>query len=65
VVFTDNGSPVAACGGSGGVTLNGAGVATCTVTYPSAGTHSIVARYPGTTYLNPSASPTLAEVIRT
>jgi hypothetical protein len=64
VVFTDNGSPVASCGRSAGVALTGSGVATCTVTYPSAGTHSIVARYAGTTYLKPSGSATLTEVIR-
>jgi hypothetical protein len=63
VEFVDNGTAVALCGHSSGVALGAAGTASCTETYPSGGTHTIVARYLGSTYLNPSTAATLAEVI--
>jgi len=50
VVFTDNSTPIAACGGSTGVTVtwnsgSSTGTAVCTTSSLSAGGHSILANY--------------------
>ena len=47
VEFLDGGVPLAACGGAGGVALDGAGKATCDQTYGSPASHSISAEYSG------------------
>lgn len=65
VEFLDGGTPINGCGGSAGVWLSGGTAATCTVTYASAGTHSITAIYLGNaaTYYAFSGSSALSEVI--
>ena len=56
--FTDGGSPIAGCGS---LSLTGGGQATCSTT-PSAGSHSIVADYSGTSVYAASTSPVLNQV---
>ena len=59
VSFTDNVAPISACEW---LPLTGA-IATCTVSYPSTGSHTIVASYSGTTGFAASTSPELSEVV--
>jgi len=63
VEFLD-GTAISTCGGSTGVLMSG-GTATCSVTYSSAGTHSITAIYLGdaSAYYQYSGSSALNEVI--
>jgi hypothetical protein len=44
VQFLDNGTPIADCAGQGTII---SGLATCTLSYPTTGSHSITAVYPG------------------
>ncbi|MHB1582441.1 MAG: alkaline phosphatase family protein [Acidimicrobiales bacterium] len=61
VSFSDGGSPIAGCTG---VPVDAAaGTATCQVTYPAGGSHSIVAAYSGDSLYQPSTSATLTEVV--
>jgi len=59
VSFTDNVAPISVCES---LPLIGAS-ATCTVSYPSTGSHTIVASYSGTTGFAASTSPALSVVI--
>ena len=65
VTFKDGGVAISTCGASGVVTLNGSGIATCTVTYAStAGSpHSITAPYSGDTNYNTAAGNTVSETV--
>lgn len=60
VVFTDNGSTITGCGA---VNVT-AGLAICTVTYVSTGTHSIVAVYGGDADDQASTAPALTEHVQ-
>lgn len=60
VVFTDNGTAIAGCGA---VNVT-AGLAICTVTYVSTGTHSIVAIYGGDADDQASTAPALTEHVQ-
>jgi hypothetical protein len=62
VRFTDNGSTI---GGCDAVAYTGAGGASCTTSYPSSGSHQIVAAYSGDANFNPSSSSPLDQVIET
>jgi hypothetical protein len=59
VTFKDGASPIAGCGAVG---LAG-GTASCTVTYPSAGSHQITAAYTGAPSFLPSTSAPLGETV--
>jgi len=59
VSFPDNVAPIAACES---LPLTGAS-ASCAVSYPSTGSHTIVASYSGTTGFAASTSPALTEVV--
>ncbi len=63
VEFLD-GTAISTCGGSSGVLMSG-GTATCSVTYSSAGTHSITAIYLGNAgaYYQYSGSSVLSQVV--
>ncbi len=58
--FTDNASPIAGCQGVAVSTVTG--TATCTVTYTSVGSHSIVATYSGNFYYLGSAGSLTQQV---
>lgn len=60
VSFTDNGSAIPGCGS---VALQPGGQFTCQVTFPSAGTHSIVASYTGNTLFGASTSPAYSQTV--
>lgn len=60
VTFFDDGSPLAGCAGSSLAT----DVATCTVTYPAALLHSVVATFSGTASLAASTSAPLDETVQ-
>jgi ABC-type phosphate transport system substrate-binding protein len=59
VSFSDDGAPVPGCQS---VPFSGSAAA-CTVTYPAAGAHSVVAAYSGASGFAASTSPALTEVI--
>ena len=61
VAFTDGGDTI---GGCAAVPVTAAGQASCQVTYPAAGSHSIVAGYSGDAGFASSNSPTLAQVVQ-
>ncbi len=65
IEFFDGGTAIASCGGTSGVSINGSGVASCVVpTYSSTGTHTITAKYLGsTTYAASALSASLAQVV--
>jgi IPT/TIG domain/Bacterial Ig-like domain (group 3) len=61
VSFSDNASPMPGCQA---LPVNtSTGVATCTVTYTSVGSHSIIATYSGNFYYSGSTSPTLVQQV--
>jgi hypothetical protein len=60
VTFTDDGTPIPGCSEK---SLNGSGQATCAANFSSAGTHSIVVNYTGTSVYGPSTSPSLSQVV--
>ncbi len=62
VTFKDGGVAIAGCGTAGAVTLS-AGVATCSVTYASAGSHTITAAYSGDSNYIAAAGNTLTETV--
>ena len=62
VTFKDGGTAISSCGTSGTVTLSG-GVATCTVTYTTAGSHSITAPYSGDANYNAAAGNTVSQTV--
>jgi hypothetical protein len=59
VAFTDGGTVITGCGSQ----QVGSGTATCTVTYNSTGSHSIVARYLGDASFAASTSPALGQTV--
>ncbi len=59
--FSDNASPIGGCQLLPVNTLTG--TATCTVTYASVGSHSIVAGYSGNFYYEPSTSPAFVQQV--
>jgi hypothetical protein len=61
ISFTDNASPIAGCQLLPVNTITG--TATCTVTYTSVGSHSIVATYSGNFYYEPSTSPAFVQQV--
>lgn len=64
VEFLDGASPIAACGGTVGIALNGSGVATCSPTLTAAGSpYSITAKYLGVTAYNGSTSSALNQTV--
>lgn len=63
VTFKDGSSPISSCGTSGVVALNSSGIATCTVTYASAGSHTITAPYGGSASYGAAAGNALSETI--
>jgi hypothetical protein len=65
VEFFDNSVPIASCGGALGAALNGATPdhATCAVSYPVGGIHSITATYLGSGSYKPSGSNTVSETV--
>lgn len=62
VTFKDGGSTITSCGTSGVVTLT-SGVATCTVSAGTAGSHLITAPYAGDGNYNTAAGNTLVETV--
>ncbi|HWF49165.1 MAG TPA: Ig-like domain-containing protein [Solirubrobacteraceae bacterium] len=58
VAFTDGGAPIAGCG----AVAVSSGQATCTTSFATEGTHSLVATYSGTGSLGQSHSAALAQV---
>lgn len=62
VSFADGASQISNCQG---MAINSSGVAACTVTYSSPGSHSIVANYSGDTLFSAATSSTLKEQIHT
>jgi hypothetical protein len=64
VTFKDGGTVITSCGTNGVVTLS-AGVATCTVSYTAAATHSITSTYGGSATYMSSTSTTLSQVVST
>jgi len=62
VTFKDGGTPIASCGTAGAVTLSG-GVATCTVTYSTTGSHTITAPYGGDSNYTAAASNSVSETV--
>ena len=65
IEFLQAGVPVAACGGATGVAVNGSGVATCAVTFPTSGTFAMTATYLGDTNFTTSTSSALSQVVTT
>jgi hypothetical protein len=63
IEFLDGGTPIAACGGAGGEPANGSGVATCAVTYVTAGSHAVTASYLGNPEYNGSTSAPVDQVV--
>ncbi len=63
IEFSDESGPIAACGGSSGVSLSGTSGASCTVTYLAAATHTITAQYLGDANYTASTSSTLTQVV--
>ena len=65
VTFRDNGSVITSCGTSGAVTVNASGVAMCTVTYTSPGTHPITGAFTPSdaTNFSSSVSNTVSQVV--
>jgi hypothetical protein len=65
VEFFDNSVPIASCGGALGAALNGAtsDQATCAVSYPAGGVHSVTATYLGSGSYKPSGSNTVSETV--
>ena len=63
IEFSDESGPIAACGGSSGVSLAGTSGASCTVTYPAAASHPISAQYLGDDNYTASTSSTLTQVV--
>ena len=61
--FLDGGTPIASCGGTGGVVLSKSRTATCTVTFRTLGVHNIVAVYLGGGAYLPSTSDTLSQIV--
>src|SRR6202042_2068788 len=61
VAFTDSGTPVAGCG-SVPVDLS-SGIATCTTSFATAGSHDIQAAYSGDPADSASESPVLTETV--
>ncbi|HET9720569.1 MAG TPA: Ig-like domain-containing protein [Solirubrobacteraceae bacterium] len=64
VTFKDGGTAIGTCGTSGVVTMIG-GMATCSVTYSTVGSHSITASYSGDSNYSSLTSSTLTELVRT
>lgn len=60
VAFTDNGTTIPGCGATD---LKPGGQFTCTTTYSSAGSHSIVASYAGNSLFGPSTSPAYSQTV--
>jgi hypothetical protein len=60
VAFTSNGASISACSA---VALNGSGVATCTTSFATAGTLSLVATYSGDNNYTGSTSNTVSQVV--
>ncbi len=58
VSFDDGGLTIAGCGARA---LTAAGTATCSFTYPGAGTHSVTAIYAGDPHFAGSASPVMSQ----
>jgi hypothetical protein len=61
ISFSDNASPIAGCQALAVNTTTG--TATCTVTYASVGSHSIVANYSGNFFYSGSTSSTLVQQV--
>lgn len=61
ISFSDNGTPIAACQSLAANTTTGQ--ATCTVTYASVGSHSIVAAYSGNFFYSGSTSTALDQKV--
>lgn len=61
VAFTDNGTTIPGCGVTD---LQPGGQFTCQVTFPSAGSHSIVAAYGGNSLFAPSTSLAYSQTVR-
>ena len=59
VTFMDGASPIAGCAAQPLI----AGTASCTVSYPGAGTHAITAVYSGDANFNASTSPLLTQTV--
>jgi hypothetical protein len=57
VAFLDGGSPISGCGAQPVTAGSSSATATCTVSYPSAGSHTITATYGGDTNFAGSSSP--------
>ncbi len=64
VTFEDGGTAISSCGTNGVVGLSG-GIATCSITYAAAGSHSITAAYSGDANYSSAAGNTLTQVVRT
>jgi hypothetical protein len=63
VAFLDGGNPISGCSAQSVTAGSGSSTATCTVSYPSAGTHTITAGYAGDANFNSSTSqPTTVTV---
>ncbi len=63
IEFLDGSTPIGACGGAAGVSLNGTLSAACALTYPATGTHTITAQYLGDANYTGSSSSTLTQVV--
>ncbi len=64
IEFFDNGTAISTCGGTSGVTVNGADQATCLVAWPSTVGQTITAKYLGdSNYLASPTSPSLNQVV--
>jgi hypothetical protein len=63
IEFLQGGTPIAACGGATGEPVNGAGVATCAVTYSATGTYAITATFPGDANFTTSTSTAVSQVV--
>jgi uncharacterized protein YjbI with pentapeptide repeats len=64
VEFLDGTTPIAACGGSSGQPLSTTETATCTVAYPTVGSHQITASYLGDPNFTGSTSRALTESVK-
>jgi large repetitive protein len=63
IAFFDGGTAISACGGTTGNPLSGTS-ATCAVTYPASGSHTITAKYLGAPNFNASPpSPSITQVV--
>ena len=60
IEFLDGGTPIATCAA---VAVDGTGTATCTVTYPAAGSHTITATYQGDANYTGSTSAPVVQVV--